>query len=120
MNPSPPAPAEPAASRLIALDGLRGIAAIVVLMFHFEQSHGTRSLFASGYLAVDFFFLLSGLVLVGPIEGRRGEPRREGFTIFVGRFLRFWPLMALGTAIGAGVQFFDYPAQQILPLLALA
>ena len=124
MNPSPPAPAEPAASRLIALDGLRGIAAIVVLMFHFEQSHGTRSLFASGYLAVDFFFLLSGFVLVGPIEGRiegrRGEPRREGLSIFAARFLRFWPLMALGTAIGAGVQFFDFPAEQILPLLALA
>ena len=120
MNPTSSSAAESGATRLVALDGLRGIAAIIVLMFHFEQSHGTRSLFASGYLAVDFFFLLSGFVLVGPIEGRAHERRRGGLAIFAARFLRFWPLMALGTAIGAGVQFLDYPAEQILPLLALA
>ena len=112
--------AEPAPTRLIALDGLRGIAAIVVLMFHFEQSHGTRSLFASGYLAVDFFFLLSGFVLVRPIEGPGGAGQGGGLSLMVARFLRFWPLMALGATIGAGVQFLDYPAEQIVPLLALA
>ena len=120
MTPPSPTVAEPGSTRLVALDGLRGIAAIVVLMFHFEQSHGTRSVFASGYLAVDFFFLRSGFVLVGPIEGRAHERSRGGLAIFAARFLRFWPLMALGTAIGAGVQFLDYSAGQVLPLLMLA
>ena len=119
MDQPASAAAEPGASRFVALDGLRGIAAIVVLMFHFEQFHGNRGLFASGYLAVDFFFLLSGFVLVGPLEQRVGK-HADGLRIFAARFLRFWPLVALGAALGAGVELFSWPPEQILPLLALA
>ena len=119
MDQPTSAAAQPVAPRLVALDGLRGIAAIVVLMFHFEQFHGTRGAFASGYLAVDFFFLLSGFVLVGPIERRGGLPA-DGLRIFAARFLRFWPLVALGSALGAGVELFSWPPEQVLPLLALA
>ena len=120
MYPTSSSAAEPGSTRLVALDGLRGIAAIVVLMFHFEQSHGTRSVFASGYLAVDFFFLLSGFVLVGPLEGRSDRLGGNGFSLFAMRFLRFWPLMALGAVLGALVHSFNWPPEQILPLLALA
>ena len=112
--------AEPPATRLAALDGLRGIAALVVLLFHLEQHHGIHSTFAFGYLAVDFFFLLSGFVLVGPIERRLAERRTSGARIFVARILRFLPLIALGAAIGAAVHLLRWPVSQVLPLLVLA
>ena len=111
--------AEPRGSRLAALDGLRGTAAIIVLMFHFEQLQGIRGLFAYGYLAVDFFFLLSGFVLVGPFENRAAKPGTRDEAMIAARFLRFWPLMALGALIGAGEHLLRWPATQVLPLLVL-
>ncbi|WP_306429314.1 acyltransferase [Sphingobacterium sp. E70] len=48
------------------LDGLRGVAAIIVVTFHLTEPLGTGHLdilVNHGYLAVDFFFLLSGFVI---------------------------------------------------------
>ena len=48
------------------LDGLRGIAAIIVVTFHLTEPLGTGHLdilVNHGYLAVDFFYLLSGFVI---------------------------------------------------------
>lgn len=48
------------------LDGLRGVAAIIVITFHLTEPLGTGHLdilVNHGYLAVDFFFLLSGFVI---------------------------------------------------------
>jgi peptidoglycan/LPS O-acetylase OafA/YrhL len=48
------------------LDGLRGVAAVLVVAFHIFEAHATSSLdqiINHGYLAVDFFFLLSGYVI---------------------------------------------------------
>jgi len=47
--------------RLLLLDGMRGIAALAVIAFHMSSSRG--ALFAEAWLAVDFFFLLSGFVV---------------------------------------------------------
>lgn len=47
------------------LDGLRGVAAIMVVIFHvcqFFTPKGVQQPVNHGYLAVDFFFLLSGFV----------------------------------------------------------
>lgn len=120
MEQPAPATTEPTAQRLVALDGLRGIAAIVVLMHHFEQTHGSHGVFSSGYLAVDFFFLLSGFVLVGPLEGQGTKPAGDGLRLFAMRVLRFWPLMALGAFLGALVHSLEWPLEQILPLFAFA
>jgi peptidoglycan/LPS O-acetylase OafA/YrhL len=49
-------------SRFAALDGLRGICAVIVLLFH-AFHFATPKLFAHGFLSVDIFFLLSGFVL---------------------------------------------------------
>jgi len=51
--------------RLSGLDGLRGIAALGVLSFHIWRVPG-----GNGYLAVDFFFLLSGYVMARSYEDR--------------------------------------------------
>lgn len=48
------------------LDGLRGVAALMVVAFHIFEAHATSHLdqvINHGYLAVDFFFLLSGFVI---------------------------------------------------------
>ena len=59
------------------LDGLRGVAAVMVVMFHiFETFSGgdhTRQIINHGYLAVDFFFLLSGFVIGYAYDDRWGK-----------------------------------------------
>jgi peptidoglycan/LPS O-acetylase OafA/YrhL len=86
--------------RLYGLDALRGIAALCVVAFH---AHGVFGgfphLFAKGYLAVDFFLMLSGYLMARTSEPRlaTGHPPL-GF--MVARYRRFWPMMALGSLIG--------------------
>ncbi len=84
------------------LDGLRGTAAILVIIFHLIEAHFHD--FAihpihHGYLAVDFFFLLSGFV-VGYAYDDRWETMSvwEFFRI---RLVRLHPLVILGAIIGA-------------------
>lgn len=82
-----------------ALHSLRGLAALAVLLFHADAVLGMQ-LAPSGYLAVDLFFILSGFVIAHAYD-----PRFEaglGVKAFIiARAVRFWPLFALGTAIGA-------------------
>lgn len=59
--------------RLLTLDAMRGLAAIGVILFHLDFIGPFAQ---SGYLAVDFFFLLSGLVIARAYQTRldRGLP----------------------------------------------
>lgn len=58
----------------LILDALRGVAAVVVVTFHiFETYSGgdhTRKIINHGYLAVDFFFMLSGYVMAYAYDDR--------------------------------------------------
>lgn len=48
------------------LDGLRGIAALAVVTFHFMEwayPDSSKNFIGHGFLAVDFFFCLSGFVI---------------------------------------------------------
>ena len=48
------------------LDGLRGVAAVLVVCFHFFETYfgmAPNQPINHGYLAVDFFFALSGFVI---------------------------------------------------------
>ena len=63
MIPGNPLPSKP---RYEILDGLRGVAAAIVLLYHHFEVNGlglTTSPINHGYLAVDFFFILSGYVV---------------------------------------------------------
>lgn len=83
---------------LRALTGMRGIAAWLVVLYHIRLSvaglpHSVVAVLAKGYLAVDFFFLLSGFV----IWLSWGERLRRGGIGAVPGFLwrrlaRIWPL----------------------------
>ena len=78
------------------LDGLRGVAALLVVVFHHAGWNGPLP---HAYLAVDFFFLLSGFVVASAYEPRLlADPDRRWF--FRARLVRLYPLYLLGTAAG--------------------
>lgn len=93
----------------LILDGLRGVAAIIVVTFHLAEPLSTGNLdnlVNHGYLAVDFFFLLSGFVV-----GYAYDDRWHNMT--AGNFLkrrieRLQPMVVLGMTLGAiGFYFTD-------------
>lgn len=94
-----------APERFIGLDGLRGLAAIAVLIRHLPDQLG-KGWFPASYLGVDLFFMLSGFVIAHAYERRLlGGMGALGF--MKARFIRLWPLYMLGTAIGIGCYVFE-------------
>jgi peptidoglycan/LPS O-acetylase OafA/YrhL len=91
------------------LDALRGVAAIIVVFFHLAEPLSTSHLnnvVNHGYLAVDFFFLLSGFVIGYAYDDRWGKLTVGGF--LRRRLVRLQPLVILGMTLGAiGFYFTD-------------
>lgn len=87
-------------SRLHLLDALRGIAAIGVVLHHEAPLYGAPGLFPRAYLAVDFFFMLSGFVLTLAFEPKLRDGLDTG-TFMIRRIARLWPVLAVGVLIGA-------------------
>lgn len=90
------------------LDGLRGVAAVLVVAFHLFEAHATSHLdqiINHGYLAVDFFFLLSGYVIGYAYDDRWGKMTIGGF--FRRRLVRLQPMVVLGMVIGALAFYFQ-------------
>lgn len=99
MPHAEPPPPQNAAVRLHGLDALRGVAALSVVLLHLTAVYQELpGLVSSAYLAVDFFFMLSGLVMA-----RTFEPRmRAGLaplTFLRMRYLRLWPTMLVGAVL---------------------
>lgn len=85
--------------RYDGLDGLRGVAALAVVLFHVGRWIN-EPWFPHGYLAVDFFFCLSGFVMAHAYEPRLASGM--GMAAFAHRrWVRLWPLIALSMALGA-------------------
>lgn len=88
------------------LDGLRGVAAMLVVWYHvFEgfQFAGNKPVIDfinHGYLAVDFFFMLSGFVIGYAYDDRWGKSLTTG-GFFRRRLIRLHPMVMLGALIGA-------------------
>lgn len=80
------------------LDGLRGLAAIAVVLFHLTKESG-HPLFGHGYLAVDFFFVLSGFVLTFAYQHRLDSGWSAADFMKV-RFARLYPLYLVGFLLG--------------------
>ena len=87
------------------LDGLRGVAALMVIWYHVFEGYAfaggtTIDTFNHGYLAVDFFFILSGFVIGYAYDDRWGK----NFTMkdFIKRrLIRLHPLVIMGAVVGA-------------------
>lgn len=90
------------------LDGLRGTAALLVVIFHlFEASFPDYrdNPMHHGYLGVDFFYLLSGFVVAYAYDDRWDKMSiKEFFRI---RFIRLHPLVILSVLIGTIVFWID-------------
>lgn len=88
------------------LDGLRGVAAITVVCFHLFEAYATSHLdqiINHGYLAVDFFFILSGFVVGYAYDNRWGTMKTKEF--IKRRIIRLHPMVVMGAVIG-GIMFY--------------
>jgi peptidoglycan/LPS O-acetylase OafA/YrhL len=91
------------------LDGLRGVAAVGVVTFHFMEMviwNYSKLWIGHGFLAVDFFFCLSGFVMGYAYDDRL---RKMGFRTFLKtRLIRLHPLVVLGAVLGL-IAFYANP-----------
>lgn len=89
------------------LDGLRGVAAVMVVIFHLCETFAADRfgyVLNHGYLAVDFFFILSGFVIGYAYDDRW---RQMGWRNFVKRrLIRLQPMVVMGMTIGAVCFYF--------------
>lgn len=84
------------------LDGLRGVAALMVIWYHVFEGFATSPIdqgFNHGYLAVDFFFILSGFVVGYAYDDRWGK-RLTTKEFFLRRLIRLHPMVVLGALLG--------------------
>lgn len=105
------------------LDGLRGVAAIMVVCFHIFEAFATSHLdqrINHGYLAVDFFFILSGFVVGYAYDDRWGTMKPKDF--IKRRIIRLHPMVVMGAIIGA-IMFYTQGCSvwdvSVVPVVAL-
>lgn len=85
--------------RMGILDALRGLAGLVVVVFHLGEASVVFEPAGHGYLAVEFFLLMTGFVLGKAYDGRWAQGMGLG-AFFRRRLVRLHPLAVLGTLIG--------------------
>ena len=96
------------------LDGLRGVAALLVVGYHLFETYfhgGPDQPINHGYLAVDFFFVLSGFVIGYAYDDRWNRMSTWGF--IKRRLIRLHPMVIFGSFVGAVLFYFgdcsDFP-----------
>jgi peptidoglycan/LPS O-acetylase OafA/YrhL len=105
----PPAPAHPGSRHIPSLDGLRGIAILLIIAFHYFD-------LPFGWSGVDLFFVLSGYLITGRLLDSINKPARFS-TFYRNRILRIFPLYyGVLLAFFIGIHFFTKNETQ--PLLA--
>lgn len=108
-------------NKFSALDGMRGVAALLVLSHHTEIYWGAKLSTNHSYLAVDLFFILSGFVISHAYAQKLRDGRLSGARFMAIRWIRLWPLLVLGAVIGAAwnVANHAFGIGTVLPALAL-
>jgi peptidoglycan/LPS O-acetylase OafA/YrhL len=101
---------EPMKGEIRALTALRGIAAMAVVLQHFSSSaqefavRAIPSLAPHGYMAVDFFFALSGFIMAYTYADGFEARGWRAYPDFIGRRVaRIWPLQAVVVLVLAGL-----------------
>lgn len=101
----------PGKSHYVILDGLRGVASLMVVVFHlFEAWAGgdpEKQIINHGYLAVDFFFLLSGFVIAYAYDERWAAGMSQ-WDFYKRRLVRLQPMIIVGGLIGAALLAFQH------------
>lgn len=109
--------------RFELLDGLRGVAAMLVVAFHLSECFSydpVDKYLNHGYLAVDFFFVLSGFVIGYSYDDRwRSGQQRESMTLWQfckRRLIRLQPMVFFGSFLGFLCFYFgDCPTYSKIP-----
>lgn len=109
--------------RFEMLDGMRGIAAILVMDYHYHIQANPIPL-PNAFIAVDFFFILSGFVVMHAY-GDRLAAGMSPVRYLAQRVIRLYPLMAISLLIGvpafllsAKMGHADFSARQVLASVA--
>lgn len=99
-------------SHIGTLDGIRGVAVLLVICFHFSwsfmagtpMSHAIKRLFLVGWIGVDLFFVLSGYLITRGLVADSDRPTGERMKLFwIRRFLRIFPLYYAVILVGTVV-----------------
>jgi peptidoglycan/LPS O-acetylase OafA/YrhL len=86
-------------SRFSALDAIRGLAAVAVMLLHYA-GHNGLSWMPRAWMAVDLFFILSGFVLMHSYSQKIGDGRLDFLAFFKIRLTRLMPLYLVGLFLG--------------------
>lgn len=89
------------------LDGLRGVAAMLVVAFHIFETYSAGPLYQiinHGYLAVDFFFVLSGFVIGYAYDDR--WDRMSTWNFVKRRLIRLHPMVVFSMILGLLLFYF--------------
>jgi peptidoglycan/LPS O-acetylase OafA/YrhL len=90
--------------KFVTMDATRGIAAICVMLFHYLGGAGIP-LFSSGYVAVDFFFCLSGFIIAFSYGDKLASNKMAPSEFLVIRAIRLYPMYLVGTIMGVFCYF---------------
>ena len=93
-------------TRFSTLDGMRGIAAISVMLFHYTTSM-PMSIFRHAPLAVDIFFILSGFVIAHSYGNRLGR-NMTAPEYLLRRIIRLYPMFVIGLLAGSPILYLLY------------
>ncbi len=101
-----------------SLESMRGVAALVIAIFHIAWWNPTMSLhfMQSGYLMVDFFFVLSGFVIFHIYNEKLNGPADIGKFMWL-RWGRLFPLHLVFLFVFAGIEIAKYFAQERFGLI---
>ena len=104
--------------KILALESIRGIAAISVAFFHFNVgSHFNNSFVSNAWLMVDFFFVLSGFV-IGFSYIEKLNKFSDVVAFQTKRFLRLYPLHLIMLSVFLGIELSKYIAETNFGIVA--
>ena len=90
--------------RITEIDGLRGVSALAVMLFHytfvFNQNWKVGNIFHYGYMGVPMFFIISGFVIYMSLESNKTP-----FGFVYSRFLRLFPIYWISLIITVAAMF---------------
>ena len=91
-------------NRIHKLDGLRGLFALFVVLFHFNKHNAPQYIVNNffvreSYMFVDFFFILSGFVITLSYD-QKITNSKTFFQFLKKRWNRLYPLLFFSTFLG--------------------
>ena len=106
-SPAETLPALAPRPAITALTGVRFLAALDVVLYHFDRvplpawAHPLKNIIASGYVGVSLFFLLSGFIMAYSYLAPQGDLRGSRRNFYATRFARIYPAYFLGFLLAA-------------------